>query len=68
MMSEAKKHACPTWRGRREAGHLCTPIDHDDEACEWCGAMIVNQRHMCSRQAARGGLHLQHLRSYGRLS
>ncbi len=48
-MSEAKKHVCPTCGGATcEAGHMCTPIDHDDEACEWCGAMIVNARHMCS--------------------
>ena len=47
-MAKEETHSCPTCgEATCEAGHLCTPVDHDDEECGWCGAMIVNQRHMC---------------------
>ena len=48
-MSEAKKeHTCATCGdGTCAAGHMCTPVDLADEECDWCGSLIVNERHMC---------------------
>ncbi|MEN6346207.1 MAG: hypothetical protein ABFE16_12985 [Armatimonadia bacterium] len=48
-MASEHKHSCPTCGGAAcAAGHLCTPVDHEAEKCDWCGSMIVNERHMCS--------------------
>ncbi len=50
-MSERKKHVCSTCgKETGEDGHLCTPVDKEDEQCEWCGALIVNQRHLCKEK------------------
>ena len=47
-MPEGHKHTCATCgEATCEAGHLCTPVDEEDKTCDWCGAMIVNERHMC---------------------
>ncbi len=47
-MANEKKHVCSTCgEATCEAGHMCTPVDHDAEECSWCGSMIVNERHMC---------------------
>jgi len=42
------KHTCATCGGATcEAGHMCTPVDQEDHECDWCGALIVNERHLC---------------------
>jgi len=47
-MSEGHEHVCATCgKETCEAGHMCTPVDHEAEKCDWCGAMIVNERHLC---------------------
>jgi len=43
------EHKCPTCgKEAGGAGHMCVPAEHKDEKCDWCGALIVNQRHLCS--------------------
>ena len=47
-MATEEKHVCPTCQvGTGGHGHMCVPVEHPDEQCEWCGALIVNQRHLC---------------------
>jgi len=47
--SKIKKDACPTcMKPAGGSGHLCVPLHRKDEKCEWCGALIVNQRHLCN--------------------
>lgn len=47
--SKTKKDTCPTCiQPAGESGHLCVPAIKKDEKCEWCGALIANQRHLCS--------------------
>lgn len=47
-MPEKKHHACPTCgEATCEAGHLCVPAELEEETCDWCGSLIVNERHMC---------------------
>jgi flavin-binding protein dodecin len=29
-------------------GHLCVPTKRKDKKCQWCGALIVDQRHLCN--------------------
>lgn len=46
-VEEERENICPTClRPVGEEGHLCSPI-RKDQKCEWCGAIIVNQRHLC---------------------
>jgi hypothetical protein len=47
-MADKHEHSCATCGTTCEAGHLCTPAHLEDEECDWCGAHIVNQRHMCA--------------------
>jgi hypothetical protein len=48
-MSENKKNQCTTCKTKiGPDGHLCIPITKKDESCDWCGSMIVNQRHLCN--------------------
>ena len=42
---EEKK--CPTCGKSTERGHMCVPVSKEDEKCEWCGSLIVNERHLC---------------------
>ncbi len=40
---------CPTCQGTiNEKGHLCVPVEKNDEKCDWCGSLIPNARHLCS--------------------
>jgi dodecin len=50
--TEAKKDKsdgfCPTCHqmvGKK--GHLCVPVTKKDHKCEWCGALIPDERHLC---------------------
>lgn len=45
----AKDDLCPTCRKPAGGhGHLCVPVSHDHETCDWCGSLIPDQRHLCS--------------------
>ena len=49
MSKDTEEHSCPTCAGATcEAGHMCTPAALDDEECDYCGALIVSERHMCT--------------------
>ena len=46
-----KEHICPTClQTTGEDGHLCVPVAKKDEKCDWCGALIVNERHLCNNK------------------
>ena len=30
------------------SGHLCYPLKKKDATCDWCGSLIVSERHMCA--------------------
>jgi len=46
---QPKNHVCPTCQQpTSETGHLCVPVEKKDKKCDWCGALIVNERHMCN--------------------
>lgn len=31
-------------------GHLCVPLSRRDKTCEWCGALVMDERHICDRK------------------
>ncbi len=42
---------CPTCnRETGPEGHLCVPAGESEKKCEWCGALIPNERHLCSEK------------------
>ena len=42
-------HICPTCQQEVAAiGHLCVPVQQEDEKCDWCGALMVDERHLCN--------------------
>jgi len=42
------QHVCPTcMQPTGEHGHLCVPVHSHDEKCDWCGALIPDERHLC---------------------
>jgi len=42
------EHICPTCKQSSESGHMCVPVSKKDKRCEWCDALIPNERHLCS--------------------
>jgi hypothetical protein len=47
----AKEKCCPTClEPAGPEGHLCVPTSKKDEKCDWCGAMIPDQRHLCNEK------------------
>ena len=48
--SEKKpKQYCPTCeQPAGEKGHMCVPVGEKDKKCDWCGALIPDERHICS--------------------
>jgi hypothetical protein len=47
---EGGENVCPTcMQTSVEEGHLCAP-NRKDQKCKWCGALIVNQRHLCNKK------------------
>ena len=47
-MPENKGDKCPTCKKKiNPAGHLCVPRTKKDHSCDWCGSLILNERHMC---------------------
>lgn len=46
---EASENQCPTCQQTiTGSGHLCVPVKPDDETCDWCGALMVDKRHLCN--------------------
>ena len=44
-----KKLMCPTClQPTGEDGHLCVPVGKKDKKCEWCGSLILDERHLCN--------------------
>lgn len=42
-------NTCPTCEQTvGDGGHLCVPVARKDKNCDWCGALIVDERHLCS--------------------
>ena len=40
---------CPTClRPAGKGGHMCMPVTHKDKRCDWCNALIPDERHLCS--------------------
>jgi len=47
----SSENRCPTCQGKTTgSGHLCVPARHEDETCDWCGASIVDERHLCNEK------------------
>jgi dodecin len=43
------KNICPTCAEPvADNGHLCVPLNKKDQKCDWCGSLIVNERHLCN--------------------
>ena len=40
-------HFCPTCHQATQEDHLCVPVSKKDKKCDWCGSLIVNERHLC---------------------
>ena len=41
-------HICPGCNQKTgRSGHLCTPTRADDVQCNFCGALILSERHLC---------------------
>lgn len=42
---------CPTClQPTGEGGHLCVPVSERDKKCEWCGALVPDERHLCNEK------------------
>ncbi|HPB31701.1 MAG TPA: dodecin family protein [Candidatus Sumerlaeota bacterium] len=40
---------CPTCqKPAGEHGHMCVPLAEHDHTCDWCGALIPDESHLCS--------------------
>jgi len=49
--SPEQTKTCPTCQQPvTESGHLCVPVDKKDHTCDWCGSLIVNERHLCEKK------------------
>lgn len=43
--------ACPTClQPTGTVGHMCVPVTKEDEQCNWCGALVVDERHLCNEK------------------
>ena len=31
-------------------GHACVPFTQNDKKCEWCGALIAEEKHLCDEK------------------
>jgi len=41
---------CKSCGKKTEDGHLCFPVKGKDKSCDWCGALIMDERHMCDKK------------------
>jgi flavin-binding protein dodecin len=45
------KDSCPTCQQPvGDAGHMCVPVTRKDKTCDWCGALIPDERHLCDEK------------------
>ncbi len=50
-LGEKKEKFCPTCqKPHGAAGHLCVPKTKKDTTCDWCGALIADERHLCNKK------------------
>ena len=50
-VEKEEENYCPTCNQTvGEEGHLCVPVAHEDDLCEWCGSLIPNARHLCAEK------------------
>ncbi len=48
---EEVRQVCPTClQPTGEEGHLCLPVAAEDKRCDWCGALIPDERHLCNEK------------------
>ena len=48
------QHYCPTCeQPAGEKGHMCVPAHDKETKCEWCGALIPDERHLCDEKVAK---------------
>jgi len=48
---EEEENFCPTCHQPvGEEGHMCVPVTREDKTCDWCGALIPDERHLCSEK------------------
>ncbi|MFC1752682.1 hypothetical protein ACFL96_04725 [Thermoproteota archaeon] len=47
------ENTCPTCKQLSESGHMCVPVKRKDTKCDWCGALIPNERHLCSEKVKK---------------
>jgi len=48
ISDEKSPNICPTClQTTGKEGHMCVPVTKEDKKCDWCGSLIVNERHLC---------------------
>lgn len=40
--------SCPTCGKQTKEGHACVLARKEDQKCDWCGALIAEDIHLCS--------------------
>ena len=55
LPAEKKKASvCPTCQQPvGKEGHLCVPLTKKDKTCDWCGALIPSERHLCDEKVKK---------------
>ncbi|MFH1062190.1 MAG: pyridoxamine 5'-phosphate oxidase family protein [Candidatus Omnitrophota bacterium] len=52
--TKVKTDTCPTClQTAGDSGHMCVPSTKKDEKCNWCGAMIPTERHLCNEKVKK---------------
>jgi len=47
-LKDSSDHFCPTChQSAGDSGHMCVPELGRDKKCDWCGALIPDERHLC---------------------
>jgi hypothetical protein len=42
-------HSCKTCgKATTDSWHLCVPVHKKDSKCDWCGSLLMDERHMCN--------------------
>ena len=44
------ENICPTCKQSTQSAHLCVPVNKKDKKCDWCDALIPNERHLCNKK------------------
>lgn len=51
MTKKTQMMKCKTCGGSTgPGGHLCVPTGKKDAMCDWCGSLIMDERHMCDKK------------------